>query len=426
MPNGSLDLTASVTTSFKLSVGTSASLLGTLILNLKNITINGSMNFGGVRNAQIDIENVIVTTGTATSYIIQSWSYLEGITNINIGNWKSSATQSSGVIASCVASVVGGKPVINLNVNNVETPTSALLLHGYVNTPITLNASVNKAVVSQSALSNWGSNNGTGKVNYIFPDTLLDGDIRLYGSLYVSLTGKVKLINNTEQYLFYNSIGYKTIDLFDLHLNIDSTLSQGVIYDDDDTIINLRDVYIKFNSDKPFLSSTAVNTHTGAVNIDGMVVIESLTDGKYFWGQNVATTGSTINIRGILKTNMLLDTQNGGGQVLVNNLLPEKGTSTRITDAGVTTTYNFNHLTATDWKLTMIANTTFTESNLPIGNETLEYTFKLTGAFTPTFPTYWDVLGDAYDGAVWNFIAVQIHNGNSGSEEVTVFISNIV
>ena len=131
-----------------------------------------------------------------------------------------------------------------------------------------------------------------------------------------------------------------------------------------------------------------------------------------------------IEINGALKVNRDSVLSDGTAIILQNTI--EKGYATRIVNLGVTTSYDFDHSLATDWKLTMIADTTFTESNLPRDNETIEFTFKLTGAFVPTFPTYWDVLGDAYDGAVWNFIAVQIHNGNSGSEEVTVFISNIV
>jgi hypothetical protein len=50
---------------------------------------------------------------------------------------------------------------------------------------------------------------------------------------------------------------------------------------------------------------------------------------------------------------------------------------------------------------------------------------KVKGSFALTLPAYWDIAGDAYDGAVWNFIAFQVHNGNVGFEEVTVFITNL-
>jgi len=133
-----------------------------------------------------------------------------------------------------------------------------------------------------------------------------------------------------------------------------------------------------------------------------------------------ALTLVTINAYGNISSNIGLSAISG--LTYVNHTLEQ---NPRITDIGVATTYDFDHELATDWKLTMTADTTFTESNLPIRNNTIEYTFKLTGAFTPTFPSYWTVLGDAYDGDIFNFFAVQVHNGNSGSEEVTVFITNI-
>ena len=149
-------------------------------------------------------------------------------------------------------------------------------------------------------------------------------------------------------------------------------------------------------------------------------------------------SGSTIGVGCTLTVNEFLRTSNGGamnvnvaqaislGIKVVFAKDVNIALDNRILNASVTTTYDFDHSRASDWKLTMIADTTFTESDLPTLDKTIEFTFKLTGAFVPTFPTYWDVLGDAYDGAVWNFIAVQIHDGNSGTEEATVFISNIV
>lgn len=96
----------------------------------------------------------------------------------------------------------------------------------------------------------------------------------------------------------------------------------------------------------------------------------------------------------------------------------------RIT-ASVTGSYDFDHSAASDWKITMTGNTTFTDSNLPTGDNTIEFTIKMTGNFTPTFPAYWDVVGDVYEGTVWNFYAVQVHNGTASSEEVTAFRTNM-
>lgn len=98
---------------------------------------------------------------------------------------------------------------------------------------------------------------------------------------------------------------------------------------------------------------------------------------------------------------------------------------TRIVEDSVSGIYNLDHFEASDWKLTLTADTTLTESNLPTGTETIEFTIKITGNFALTLPAYWTSVGDAYDGTVWNFIAFQVHNGNPGSEEVTVFVTNL-
>jgi len=97
---------------------------------------------------------------------------------------------------------------------------------------------------------------------------------------------------------------------------------------------------------------------------------------------------------------------------------------TRITNATVTGTYTLNHALGNDWKLTLTGITTITESNLPTGTDTLEFTMKVTGNFGLTVPAYWDLLGDTYDGTKWNFFAVQIHKGDT-TQEATCFISNM-
>jgi hypothetical protein len=105
------------------------------------------------------------------------------------------------------------------------------------------------------------------------------------------------------------------------------------------------------------------------------------------------------------------------------NLIYAPKFGTRVTNATVTGTYVIDHNAGNDFKLTMTGATVFSESNLPTGTNTLEFTIKLTGNFAPTYPAYWDVLGDTYDGTVWNFIAVQIHKGDA-TQEATAFISN--
>lgn len=95
---------------------------------------------------------------------------------------------------------------------------------------------------------------------------------------------------------------------------------------------------------------------------------------------------------------------------------------TRIVATGVSGAYTLNHSAASDWKLTLTGITTFTDSNLPTGSNTREFTMKITGSFTRTYPSYWGTIqGDAYDGTKWNFYTAQIHKGDSGSEEFTVF-----
>ena len=75
--------------------------------------------------------------------------------------------------------------------------------------------------------------------------------------------------------------------------------------------------------------------------------------------------------------------------------------------------------------ITLTGNTTFSDTNLPTGTDTIEFTMKIKGAFVPTFPTYWEIVGDDYDGAVWNFYSVQVHVGTTSSEEVTAFLTNL-
>jgi hypothetical protein len=106
------------------------------------------------------------------------------------------------------------------------------------------------------------------------------------------------------------------------------------------------------------------------------------------------------------------------------NLIYAPKFGTRVINATVTGTYAIDHNAGNDFKLTMTGATTFSDSNLPTGINTIELTIKLTGAFVPTFPAYWDVLGDTYNGTGWNFIAVQVHNGTTSSEEITAFITN--
>jgi len=91
--------------------------------------------------------------------------------------------------------------------------------------------------------------------------------------------------------------------------------------------------------------------------------------------------------------------------------------------ANATGTYTLNHALGNDWKLTLTGATVIDESNLPTGTDTIEFTMKVTGNFGLTVPVYWTVLGDTYDGTIWNFFVVQIHKGDA-TQEATCFISN--
>ena len=96
----------------------------------------------------------------------------------------------------------------------------------------------------------------------------------------------------------------------------------------------------------------------------------------------------------------------------------------RIVDPNVSGTYNLDHDLATDWKLTLTGATTLADINFP--PKTMEFTLKITGDFPLSVPSYWDMNGETYDGTGWNFFAIQLHDSTPSSEEVTVFLTNIV
>lgn len=84
--------------------------------------------------------------------------------------------------------------------------------------------------------------------------------------------------------------------------------------------------------------------------------------------------------------------------------------------------------TAIDWTAgieftkTMTGNTTFTDSNLVKGKVVVLY---LTGDYSPTFPTYYDIMkgSETYDGTVSNTIIIHCIESSGGSEEVEYSIS---
>lgn len=87
-------------------------------------------------------------------------------------------------------------------------------------------------------------------------------------------------------------------------------------------------------------------------------------------------------------------------------------------EANVSGAYDIDLSIASDFPLTMTANTTFTFTNLPTGTDVVRCKLRLTGEFTPTFSQSWlQVFGDDYDGTKWNSIIVDISNGNATLEK---------
>lgn len=86
-------------------------------------------------------------------------------------------------------------------------------------------------------------------------------------------------------------------------------------------------------------------------------------------------------------------------------------------EANVSAIYNIDLGIASDFHLTLTANTVFTFINLPTGTDVVRCKLRLTGAFVPTFSQGWlQVFGADYDGAKWNDVIVEISNGNSTFE----------
>ena len=98
----------------------------------------------------------------------------------------------------------------------------------------------------------------------------------------------------------------------------------------------------------------------------------------------------------------------------------------RITDYNVNGSYNFNRNSGSLWELTMTAETTFTDSELAQGTNSEEIKVILSGSFTRNWPSYWDVVGDTYNGAIRNLLTVLTVNGNGGSEDVICVVKNLL
>ena len=80
--------------------------------------------------------------------------------------------------------------------------------------------------------------------------------------------------------------------------------------------------------------------------------------------------------------------------------------------SNIATTYDIDWNTAEHWDLTMTANTTITESNIPIAGKVKTITIELKGNFSPTLPVAWGVLG-TYDGTNGSQLVVQSWDNGS-------------
>jgi hypothetical protein len=73
----------------------------------------------------------------------------------------------------------------------------------------------------------------------------------------------------------------------------------------------------------------------------------------------------------------------------------------------------------------LTGNTTFTDVNLPSGDNTENITLVITGS-QPTFPSYWKYIGETYvPGSDYYVFAAECVNGNTGSELVVCSVSKL-
>lgn len=82
------------------------------------------------------------------------------------------------------------------------------------------------------------------------------------------------------------------------------------------------------------------------------------------------------------------------------------GISPSIT-TNVSVTYAIDWNAASNWNLTMTANTIFSEINLPPMGVEKTITVYIYGNFSPTDIVAWGIIGDAYDGVNGSLIVVQ-------------------
>lgn len=144
------------------------------------------------------------------------------------------------------------------------------------------------------------------------------------------------------------------------------------------------------------VDKTAITNKT-AVTVDGADYIL------------ISQTSDTGNLKKILASDLL-----GGSTAILKE-----------TDAAVTGTKAIDWATYGTFVYTMTGATTFSDSNLPTGDETNNITMVLTGDFVAIFPVYWQFGGDPYVGTVNNVLACEVTEGDSGVEKVVCIITNL-
>jgi hypothetical protein len=167
-------------------------------------------------------------------------------------------------------------------------------------------------------------------------------------------------------------------------------------------------------------SVDSVNSQTGVVVLDADDISDSSTTNKY---TNASDISKLSGIEAGAEVNTV-DSVNGQTGVVV--LAEDDVKGVRIT-ANVATTYAIDWNAGSVFELTMTADTTFSDSNLPTTTKTQVIEVVLNGNFAATLPAYWEALpsNDSYLGTVRNHIVVSCIVGTTSSEDVLYSLENL-
>lgn len=215
----------------------------------------------------------------------------------------------------------------------------------------------------------------------------------------------------------------------DIEFAIGGYLFNGVPYryagGDDFNVIGFKDEagiyknYIGLNIDESGVEIYSENTSTGDFQNFNLV---SWINSK---GTNISISnydyinvqGANINSRGIVGELYYGANYDDNTYVqkkyvddLIATSLPtENQIKGKKLTASVSGTYNIDLNAASDFHLTMTADTAFTFTNTPTGNEVKRCKIRLTGEFAPSWTQGGlNSFGDAYDGTKWNDILVEM------------------